>query len=207
MVLRNINPVVAGLSPYKPGKPIEELSRELGLADIVKLASNENPLGASKRVKQALLRATNELTRYPDGNGFALKQALSEKLQVDSNQITLGNGSNDVLDLIARATLDGDAEGVISEHSFFVYRLAIKCAGGRAVTVPAMNYGCDLQEMSSAVTDRTRVIFIANPNNPTGTWVTNLQLTKFLDSVPSSVWVVLDEAYFEYVDKVDYPHF
>ena len=110
MTLRNINSVVAGLSPYKPGKPIEELSRELGLTDIVKLASNENPLGASEQVKTALVSAVDELTRYPDGSGFALKKALSEKLKVEPHQITLGNGSNDVLDLIARATIEGEAE-------------------------------------------------------------------------------------------------
>ena len=153
MTLRNINSIVASLSPYKPGKPIEELSRELGLTDIVKLASNENPLGASGRVKAALALAVEELARYPDGSGFALKKALSEKLKVEPHQITLGNGSNDVLDLIARATIDSEAEGIISEHSFVVYGLSIKCAGGRTVIVPASNYGCDLQAMAQAVTD------------------------------------------------------
>ena len=206
MTLRNINSIVASLSPYKPGKPIEELSRELGLTDIVKLASNENPLGASGRVKATLALAVEELARYPDGSGFALKKALSEKLKVEPHQITLGNGSNDVLDLIARATIDSEAEGIISEHSFVVYGLSIKCAGGRTVIVPASNYGCDLQAMAQAVTDKTRVIYIANPNNPTGTWVTNQELNRFLDSVPSRVWVVLDEAYFEYVDDPEYPH-
>lgn len=205
MTLRNINSVVAGLSPYKPGKPIEELSRELGLTDIVKLASNENPLGASEQVKTALVSAVDELARYPDGSGFALKKALSEKLKVEPHQITLGNGSNDVLDLIARATIESEAEGIISEHSFVVYGLSIKYAGGRTVVVPALNYGCDLQAMARAVTDKTRVIYIANPNNPTGTWVTNQELTSFLDSIPPSVWVVLDEAYFEYVDDPEYP--
>tara|TARA_B100001029_G_scaffold169732_1_gene164912 strand:- start:239 stop:1327 length:1089 start_codon:yes stop_codon:yes gene_type:complete len=206
MTLRNINSIVASLSPYKPGKPIEELSRELGLTDIVKLASNENPLGASVQVKAALVSAVDELTRYPDGSGFALKKALAEKLGVELHQITLGNGSNDVLDLIARATIESDSEGIISEHSFVVYGLSIKYAGGRTVVVPALNYGCDLRAMSLAVTDKTRVIYIANPNNPTGTWVTNQELTRFLDSVPSSVWVVLDEAYFEYVADSEYPH-
>ena len=206
MTIRNINSVIAGLSPYKPGKLIEELSRELGLTDIVKLASNENPFGASRKVKEALVSAVDELTRYPDGSGFALKRALSEKLKVESSQITLGNGSNDVLDLIARATMESDSEGIISEHSFVVYGLAIKCAGGRAVVVPALNYGCDLQAMSLAVTDKTRVIYIANPNNPTGTWVTDQELKRFLDSVPPNVWIVLDEAYFEYVADSEYPH-
>lgn len=205
MGLVNINSTVAALSPYKPGKPIEELSRELGLTEIVKLASNENPLGVSVRVKEAITNSMNELTRYPDGSGFVLKQAISDRLKVAPLQLTLGNGSNDVLDLIARATLDSGAEGIISEHSFVVYGLAIRCAGGRLITVPAKKYGCDLEAMAAAVTERTRVIYIANPNNPTGTWVTEKDLCKFLDSISSSICVVLDEAYFEYVDNPEYP--
>ncbi len=206
MRLANINSTIAGLNPYKPGKPIEELSRELGLTNIVKLASNENPFGVSARVKEAIMKSTSELTRYPDGSGFALKRGLSDMLGVDPVQLTLGNGSNDVLDLIARATLDAQGEGIISEHSFVVYGLAIRCAGGRLITVPANNFGCDLEAMANAVTEHTRVIYIANPNNPTGTWVGNNELCTFLDTVPSSVWVVLDEAYFEYVEENDYPN-
>ena len=206
MELANINSIIAGLNPYKPGKPIEELSRELGLKDIVKLASNENPLGASAKVKDAIGKATDELTRYPDGSGFALKRELSKFLDVAPQQITLGNGSNDVLDLIARATIDNQGEGIISEHSFVVYGLAIRCAGGELITVPAKNFGCDLEAMAEAITERTKVVYIANPNNPTGTWVTQSDLCVFLDAIPSSVWVVLDEAYFEYVEAPDYPN-
>jgi len=203
--LVNINSTIAGLNPYKPGKPIEELSRELGLTNIVKLASNENPLGVSAQVKEAIDKTSKDLTRYPDGSGFALKRGLSDRLGVDPVQLTLGNGSNDVLDLIARATLDNESEGVISEHSFVVYGLAIRCVGGDLITVPAKSFGCDLEAMAQAVTERTKVIYIANPNNPTGTWVRQNELCAFLDSVPSSVWVVLDEAYFEYVELPDYP--
>ena len=205
MELANINSIIAGLNPYKPGKPMEELSRELGLRNIVKLASNENPLGVSAKVKDAIERATDDLTRYPDGSGYALKRELSNFLDVDPQQITLGNGSNDVLDLIARATIDKQGEGIISEHSFVVYGLAIRCAGGELITVPAKNFGCDLEAMAEAITERTRVVYIANPNNPTGTWVTQSDLSAFLEAVPSSVWVVLDEAYFEYVEAPDYP--
>ena len=205
MDLKNVNSIVAKLQPYKPGKPIEEVARELGLSDIVKLASNENPLGVSPKVQDAISNAASALTRYPDGNGYILKKALSEKLRVNSDQLTLGNGSNDVLDLIARATLDSESEGLISEHSFVVYGLAIKCAGARLVTVPAKNYGCNLSAMLEAITERTRLIYIANPNNPTGTWVNEQDLCDFLDKVPASVWVVLDEAYFEYVHNPSYP--
>ena len=201
---QSINPRIAGLSPYKPGKPVDEVARELGINDIVKLASNENPRGPGAKVQQAIAEAATELSRYPDGGGFALKARLSQKIGVDANQLTLGNGSNDVLDLIARVVLEPGAQAIIAEHSFVVYRLAVTCCGGDLVTVPAKNYGSDLAAMLDAVTDATRLIFIANPNNPTGTRTPGSELLPFLQAVPEHVWVVLDEAYLEYVEDDDH---
>jgi histidinol-phosphate aminotransferase len=203
--MQNVHKGIAGLNPYLPGKPIDELARELGISDIVKLASNENPRGPGPIVLQALDSVRGELSRYPDGSGFLLKEALAGHLRVNENQITLGNGSNDVLDLIARVTIEPGHQSIISEHSFVVYRLATVCAGGELVTVPAKKFGADLEGMLAAITDRTRTLFIANPNNPTGTWVAESELTDFLDRVPPNVWVVLDEAYFEYIDDAEYP--
>ena len=201
---QSINPRIAGLSPYKPGKPVEEVARELGINDIVKLASNENPRGPGAKVQQAIAEAATELSRYPDGGGFALKARLSEKIGVDASQLTLGNGSNDVLDLIARVVLEPGAQAIIAEHSFVVYRLAVTCCGGDLVTVPAKDYGADLVGMLAAVTDATRLIFIANPNNPTGTRTPGSELLPFLQAVPEHVWVVLDDAYLEYVEDEDH---
>lgn len=204
MQSQSINPRIAGLSPYKPGKPVDEVARELGINDIVKLASNENPRGPGAKVQEAIAAAATELSRYPDGGGFALKARLSEKIGVDAAQLTLGNGSNDVLDLIARVVLEPGAQAIIAEHSFVVYRLAVTCCGGDLVTVPAKNYGADLAGMLAAVTDATRLIFIANPNNPTGTRTPGSELLPFLQAVPEHVWVVLDEAYLEYVEDADH---
>lgn len=192
---------VQGLQPYVPGKPVEELERELGISDIIKLASNENPLGPSPKVLAAIQRALPELTRYPDGNGFRLKQALARKHGVDPAQITLGNGSNDVLDIIGRAFADERAEVIFSEHAFAVYGIVTQAVGARAVEVKAVNYGHDLNAMAAVVTDATRLIFLANPNNPTGTWFSADELEAFLKAVPERVLVVLDEAYIEYATE------
>jgi len=200
-----VNERIRTLAPYKPGKPVEELTRELGITDIVKLASNENPRGPGAPVRQAIEAAIAGLARYPDGNGFRLKQALARRLGVESGQITLGNGSNDILDLAASMALAPGAAGVIAEHAFVVYRIAITVCGGRLMEVPAQNYGADLDAMLDAVDDDTAIVFLANPNNPTGTWVTEDALTAFLDALPPSVWMVLDEAYFEYVGTPGYP--
>ncbi len=204
--MENTHAGIAGLMPYQPGKPIDELARELGIEHIVKLASNENPRGPGPLVQEAIAAQLQELSRYPDGNGFVLRQALVEHLGVTAEQITLGNGSNDVLDLIARVTVQPGFEAIIAEHSFVVYRLAVTCAGGTLVTVPAVDYGTDLAGMLAAVNERTRVVFIANPNNPTGTWVSTAALTGFLDELPRQVWVVLDEAYFEFGTDPEYPN-
>ncbi|MGE0624735.1 MAG: histidinol-phosphate transaminase [Pseudomonadales bacterium] len=200
-----VHPGIAGLTPYRPGKPIDELTRELGITDIIKLASNENPRGPGPLVRERLARAAEELSRYPDGGGFALKAALSKTLGVAPGQLTLGNGSNDVLDLAARITVLPGAEAVVSAHAFVVYRLAVVSCGGTLVEVPAKDYGADLAAMTAAITERTAIVFLANPNNPTGTWVTKSTLVDFLEAVPERVWVVLDEAYAEYVEEPDYP--
>ena len=192
---------VQKLRPYQAGKPTDELERELGITDIVKLASNENPLGLSESVKLALQKELTELTRYPDANGFYLKQALATKYSVNNDQITLGNGSNDLLELIARAFVDSSHEVMFAEHAFVVYPLVTQAIGATAVVVKAKDYGHDLSAMAAAITDKTKLIFIANPNNPTGTFLEQAEIKDFLAKVPSRVLVVLDEAYFEYADN------
>jgi len=201
---------VQGLRPYLPGKPIEELERELGLTDIVKLASNENPLGLSSKAATAINDVMASGARYPDGNGFILKQALSDyfkcrQQQIALEQITLGNGSNDVLDLIARAYAQPGSEVIYSEYAFAVYAISCQSVGAKAVVTPAQSWGHDLDAMLEAITNKTSLIFIANPNNPTGTALTSVQVKKFLDQVPAHVLVVLDEAYCEYIDDEDFP--
>jgi histidinol-phosphate aminotransferase len=200
---------VRSLSPYVPGKPIEELQRELGLTDIIKLASNENPFGPSPRALEAMRAALADSWLYPDGSGHALKQQLATKLAVSTTQITLGNGSNDVLVLLAEAFLGPGLEAVYSQYAFAVYPIAVQATGATAVVTPAnppgsaMPLGHDLAAMARAITPRTRLVFIANPNNPTGTWVPAAQLRGFLARVPDHVLVVLDEAYFEYTAGLD----
>lgn len=201
-------PGVQKLSPYVPGKPVEELAREFGLnpADIVKLASNENPLGPSPMAIAAIQAALPEMTRYPDGNGFALKQALAERLDVSPAMITLGNGSNDILELVTRAFVGPQHEVVFSEHAFAVYPIVTQAVGARAVVVPAKDWGHDLDAMAEAITADTRLVFVANPNNPTGTWIERAELERFLARVPEQVIIVLDEAYTEYVETTDVPN-
>jgi len=193
---------VQELSPYVPGKPIEELAREFGLAEkeIVKLASNENPRGPSASVRAAIAAATDDLSRYPDGNAFALKEALSTRFGVRAEQIVLGNGSNDVLELVTHAFLRPGDHAVYSRHAFAVYPLSVKARGATGIEVPANDYAHDLPAMRAAVTPQTRAIFVANPNNPTGTWIDPHTLKAFVASIPEDVIVVLDEAYNEYLD-------
>src|SRR5262245_7362409 len=205
-VERWANRDVLTLQPYQVGKPIEELTRELGVTDVIKLASNENPRGPGPAVHAALARAATQLSRYPDGSGYRLKHALARHLGVSAAQITLGNGSNDVLELVASIALSPGSEGVVSAHAFVVYPLAVVSHGGKLVTVPAREWTHDLDAMARAITAATRVVFIANPNNPTGTWVRADELTRFLDRVPQHVIAVLDEAYFEYAQDPDYPN-
>lgn len=193
------NAGIRNLSPYQAGKPIEELERELGIKNIVKLASNENPLGISARVQQALHDQIQGLARYPDANGFYLKSKIADKFSVQVNQITLGNGSNDILELIARTYVNDQHEVIYSQHAFVVYPLVTQAIGAKGVAVAAKNYGHDLHGMLSAITARTKMIFIANPNNPTGTFLSSAELYQFIQQVPQHIVVVLDEAYSEYV--------
>jgi len=201
-------PNIAALQPYQPGKPIEELERELGISNIIKLASNENPLGPSESVLSAIAKATQDVSRYPDGNGFTLKAALAEKVQLDINQITLGNGSNDVLELLARTFVSPQDEVIFSQYAFAVYPLVTQAIGAKSVIAAARDYGHDLDAMSVLITDKTKLIFIANPNNPTGTALRPEQIQAFMQQVPNTVIVVLDEAYVEYtaqtVNTVDW---
>ena len=192
---------VRAIAPYEPGRPISEVARELGLDErtIVKLASNENPLGVSPGVREAIARELPELARYPDGNAFGLKAALSSHHGLAPERIVVGNGSNDILELVAAAFLAPGRAAVYSQHAFAVYPLATQARGAQSIVVPAENFGHDLQGMLAALTPQTRVVFIANPNNPTGTFVSGRELSDFLDRVPSDVVVVLDEAYTEYL--------
>jgi len=192
---------VRSIAPYQPGKPISELAREMGLDErrIVKLASNENPRGIGPRTRAAIDAALGDIARYPDGNGFELKQALAKRYGVDMAAIVLGNGSNDVLELMALAFLGPGRAAVYSQHAFAVYPLATQARGARSIVVPAMNYGHDLEAMARAIDDETYVTWIANPNNPTGTFARHEEVEAFLRRVPERVLVVMDEAYNEYL--------
>lgn len=192
---------VRSIAPYQPGKPISELARELGLQEssIVKLASNENPLGVSPKAKIAMRAALEDVALYPDGNGFALKDAIKRKFGVGHDRIVLGNGSNDVLELAARAFLAPSLEAVYSQHAFAVYPLVTQAIGATGICTPARDFGHDLAAMRAAVAPKTRLLFIANPNNPTGTLLDKTELHAFLGDLPRDVLVVLDEAYDEYL--------
>ncbi len=192
---------VRAIAPYQGGKPIAEVAREFGLdeAKIVKLASNENPMGMPESAKKAMLDAVADIARYPDSNGFDLKAAISAKYGVPQEWITLGNGSNDILELAAHAFVQPGQAAMYAQYSFAVYPLATQAVGGRAIVVPAKNYGHDLVAMAQAITPETKLIFIANPNNPTGTFVSAAEIEVFLSKVPSGVVVVLDEAYNEFL--------
>ena len=192
---------VRAIAPYQAGKPIEELAREFGLdpATIVKLASNENPLGMPESARKAMVAAMEDLGRYPDSNGFALKAALAAKFDVPLDWITLGNGSNDILELAAAAVLATGRSCIYAQHSFAVYALATQARGARAIVVPARALGHDLDAMANAVADDTALIYVANPNNPTGTYLPGHVVETFLQRVPARVVVVLDEAYNEYL--------
>ncbi|MCH8262028.1 MAG: histidinol-phosphate transaminase [Proteobacteria bacterium] len=198
-------PGVAGLQPYQPGKPVEELERELGIENIVKLASNENPLGPGVKAKQAIL-STSEISRYPDGNAHGLKMALAKYHDVNVDQITIGNGSSEILELITRAVTEPQHEIIYSDHAFAVYPLVTQAVGAKAVVVPAKDWGHDIVAMQVAINKNSRIMFIANPNNPTGTWLDKQTLRTLLESSPEHMVIVLDEAYFEYVQEDDYPN-
>ena len=195
---------ILSLTPYQGGRPISEIQREYGLSKVIKLASNENPLGVSKKVQEAIKSAVTQIGRYPDGNGYYLKDALAKKLSVSAKSITLGNGSNDILELIPRAYVcSKDDEVIFSQYAFVVYPLVTKAIGAKAIVAPANDFGHDLNAMYEAITDKTKVIFIANPNNPTGTLLSNEEIYNFLKKVSNDIIVVLDQAYIEYLDVED----
>lgn len=196
---------IRNIAPYSPGKPISDVARELGMAeaDIIKLASNENPLGPSPKALAAIRLALDDLALYPDGAGFALKAAICQRFGVQAQQIILGNGSNDVLELAARTFLQPGDTAIYSQHAFAVYPLATQAVGATGIEVPAKDFGNDLDGMLAAIRPDTKLIFLANPNNPTGTFVPGSALHAFLKQVPERVLVLVDEAYGEYLDGAD----
>ncbi|QIW16167.1 histidinol-phosphate transaminase [Pasteurellaceae bacterium RH1A] len=194
------NPGVQTLSPYQAGKPIEELERELGISNIIKLASNENPFGFPESAKQAIIKQLDDLTRYPDANGFELKATLARKFGLDLAQITLGNGSNDLLELFAHTFAGQDDEIIYSQYAFIVYPLVTKAISAKAREIPAKDWGHDLEAFLAAINDKTKLIYVANPNNPTGNFLSEAEIDRFLAQVPERVLVVLDEAYTEFTE-------
>lgn len=198
-------PSIDTIQPYQGGKPIEEVQRELGITDIIKLASNENPLGPSSLAVQAIAKSATQVHLYPDGNAYYLKRDLAQHLGVSPESLILGNGSNDVLQLVAEAYLAPDDEVIYAAGAFVVYSLVTKLCSATAIVVPMVNDTHDLPAMAAAITDKTKVIFIANPNNPTGTMVTADETAAFMEQVPDDVLIVFDEAYYEYVARSDYP--
>jgi histidinol-phosphate aminotransferase len=201
----NIAENIRSISPYVPGKPIEELERELGISGSIKLASNENPLGPSPKAVAAVKKAVEGLNRYPDGSGFYLSQALAAKYGVDLNQVILGNGSNELIELAVRTFVQPGDEIISADPSFVVYKMITQAGGGTNIIVPCKDMRHDLDAMAERITPKTRIVFIANPNNPTGTINTSAELDRFMGRVPDHVIVALDEAYFEYVTHADYP--
>lgn len=197
---------ILSLTPYVPGKPIEELQRELGLARVVKLASNENPIGPSPKALSALASVASTLNRYPDGGAHALRSALAERWKVQLDQVILGNGSDEILGLLARAFLAPGEEAVMADQTFVIYKMEVTAAHGVPVEIPLRRGHHDLSAMVEAVTDRTKLLFICNPNNPTGTAVTQADVDALMARVPDHVVVVFDEAYYEYVRSADYPN-
>ena len=195
---------VLGIQPYVPGKPIEELERELGISNSIKLASNENPVGPAPAAIHAIKESFADINRYPDGSGFYLKRALAEKLYVSDEEIILGNGSNELLDLAAKTFLKDGDEAVMATPSFVVYFMAVQSVGGKSIQVPLKNYTHDLSAMAASITPATRMVFIANPNNPTGTINKKDEFESLMEKVPDDVLVVMDEAYYEYVSDHDY---
>ena len=198
-------PGLASLQPYVPGKPLSELERELGISGSIKLASNENPLGPSPQVRAALEAQISDLSRYPDGGAYELRRALAVHHGVDAACVTVGNGSNDVLDMVARVFLWSGRESLFSQYAFAVYPISSMAVGATLRIVPAVDYGHDLVAMRAMATERTGVVWIANPNNPTGTHLGKSALRQFIESLPPQLIVVVDEAYFEYANDDDFP--
>lgn len=201
----HVHPDIQSLSPYVPGKPIDELQRELGLTRVIKLASNENPLGPSPKAVAALAGANDTLHRYPDGGAYRLRQAIAERWKVTSEQVILGNGSDEILGLLARTFLAPGDEAVMADHTFVIYKMEVTAAHGKPVVVPLVNWTHSLEAMAQAITTRTRLLFLCNPNNPTGTMVSADAVRQLMAKVPQDVIVVFDEAYYEYVRDLQFP--
>jgi histidinol-phosphate aminotransferase len=199
------NEHILGIAPYEPGKPVEELERELGISDAIKLASNENPLGPSDRVQKAIAAALGTLNRYPDGSGYYLRHALAARHGVSADQVILGNGSNELIELLVRTFLRPGDEAVVPHPSFVVYPMIVQAAGGIRVMVMLRDYRLDLEAMARAITPLTKLVFIANPNNPTATIVTVDEVEHFMSRVPERTIVVFDEAYIEFAQGPDFP--
>ena len=200
-----VHPDIRSLSPYVPGKPIDELQRELGLTRVIKLASNENPLGPSPKALAALSGAQDMLHRYPDGGAYQLRQAIAERWKVAGEQVILGNGSDEILGLLARTFLTPGDEAVMADHTFVIYKMEVTAVHGKPVIVPLVSWTHDLESMVRAMTPRTRLLFVCNPNNPTGTMVPAEAVDRLMARVPEDVIVVFDEAYFEYVRNTQFP--
>lgn len=196
---------IASLVPYAPGKPIEELERELGIPGAIKLASNENPLGPSPGAVAVLADATRSLHRYPDGAGHQLRMALAQRWKVSPTQVVLGNGSDEIIGMLVRAFLSPGEEAIMADHTFVVYKMEVTAAHGKSLVVPLRDWRHDLKAMADAVTLRTRLLFVCNPNNPTGTMVTGTEVETLMARLPEHVIIVFDEAYFEYVRSCDFP--
>ena len=206
--LENLNQGVLGLKPYEPGLPLEHTQKKLGLEKMIKLASNENPLGPSPKALDLLQGKMNnfssELNRYPDGNAYELKQAISKKYNVDAKQITIGNGSNDLIEFVSRSFLGEGKKAIYSQHGFAIYPLAIKATGAIPIKSKAKNWGHDLELMLDLIDDKTKVVFIASPNNPTGTAKTLEEIKNFLNSLNEDILVFLDQAYYEYIEGSEF---
>jgi histidinol-phosphate aminotransferase len=204
-VVEQVPEYIRTLVPYVPGKPIEEVEREYGLADSVKLASNENPLGPSPKALSVIREKLDQLHLYPDGDCFYLKAALAERLGIAAEELIFGNGSNELIELAVRTFMRPGDEAVMARQAFVVYRLVVQAAGGISKVVPPRNFVHDLSAMAAAVGPKTRIVFLANPNNPTGTIYCRGEWESFLRRIPPEVLIIVDEAYFEYVGDTEYP--
>ena len=200
-LLQNLNPGIADLHPYEPGKSIDEVMLAYGHTEVIKLASNENPLGASPKALAKLKSLPGSFHLYPDGNGTKLKNVIAKHEKLLSENIILGNGSNEILELAARAFLNPGSSAVASCHAFVVYKIVTQSSGATLIEVPTIDWGHNLEAFPANIRDDTKVIFIANPNNPTGTYNSHQEVHCLLKNIPSSILVVLDCAYFEYVEK------
>lgn len=200
------NSTIRNVTPYQPGKPIEEVERELGITSAIKLASNENPLGASPAAIHAAQQAALKIYFYPDAGCYVIKKSLANFLNIDTTQLTMGNGSENILELIIKSYLTSHDSAVISQYAFLTIPLLINSYGAELITSPARSFGHDIHKMIAAIKKNTRIVFIVNPNNPTGTYTNEKELLFLLNSIPKNILIVIDEAYYEYINQDDYPN-